>query len=100
MHHLISDHELIREVMVRFGEIMDSQGYEKVLEDIEGHGAIGKAVRDPRSIRNLQVINSFLKDIGKELASEPPSQEKANAVAALQAVFGQVKDAVQKDPPK
>jgi len=95
MHDLTADHEKIREVMVRFGEILETQGYPKVLEDIEGHGTIGKAVREPRTIAALKIIDRFLKDIGIELQKEPPSQEKANAIAALKQAFQAIKNSIR-----
>lgn len=95
MHAGIADHEKIREVMNRFGEIMEDQGYRKVLEDIEGDGQIGRAVKNPRSTQALRVIDLFLKDIAKELRKEPPSQERANALAATKAAFAEVKRNVQ-----
>lgn len=94
MHNMNADHEKIREVMIRFGEILDAQGYPKVLEDIEGQGAIGKAVANPRSLQSLKVIDKFLKDIGKELGKEAPSQERANGLSALKTTFKQVKGSI------
>ena len=97
MHNFCADHEKIREIMIRFGETMDIQGFHKVLEDIEGEGAIGRAVRDPREIKHLQTIDRFLKSIKKELEAEPDSQEKVNCLAAAKAAFQGIKLCIEMD---
>lgn len=95
MHAYAADTEKIREVMHRYGDVMEQQGYRKILEDIEGQGAIGKAVASPRTERALKVIQLFLQSIAKELQKEPPSQEVANALAATAAAYKQVQACLQ-----
>jgi hypothetical protein len=64
------DYELIRETMVRFGERMETLGFPKVLEDVEGTGKIGKCVRDPRDTERVLFIVKYLKSIGQDLLEE------------------------------
>jgi hypothetical protein len=98
MHSGTADHEGIREVMQRYGDIMDRCGYSKVLEDIEGDGAIGRAVRRPDNVKALVAIERFLRDLANLLQAERPSQERANALAATAAAYHEVKRHVEVPP--
>jgi hypothetical protein len=64
------DYELIRETMVQFGERMETLGFPKVLEDVEGAGKIGKCVRDPRDTERVMFVIKYLKDLGQDLLEE------------------------------
>jgi hypothetical protein len=64
------DYELIRETMVQFGERMESLGFPKILEDVEGAGKVGKCVRDPRDTERVLFIVKYLKGVGKDLLEE------------------------------
>jgi hypothetical protein len=64
------DYELIRETMVHFGERMETLGFPKVLEDVEGTGKIGKCVRDPRDTERVMLIVKYLKTLGQDLIEE------------------------------
>lgn len=64
------DYELIRETMVHFGERMESLGFPKVLEDVEGTGKVGKCVRDPRDTERVMFIVKYLKTLGQDLIEE------------------------------
>jgi len=64
------DYELIRETMVQLGERMETLGFPKVLEDVEGSGKIGKCVRDPRDTERVLFIVKYLKGLGKDLLQE------------------------------
>lgn len=95
MHVGDADHEQIREIMHRLGDIFDLLGYSKVLEDIEGSGAIGKAVQNPRTVPALKAIDEYLKGIGQELLAEPPSKRRANAIAALKGAFAGIQSCIR-----
>jgi hypothetical protein len=64
------DYELIRETMVQFGERMESLGFPKILEDVEGSGKIGKCVRDPRDTERVMLLVKYLKGLGQDLIEE------------------------------
>lgn len=64
------DYELIRETMVQFGERMETLGFPKVLEDVEGAGKIGKCIRDPRDTERVVFIVKYLKSLGQDLLEE------------------------------
>ena len=64
------DYELIRETMIQLGERMETLGFPKVLEDVEGAGKIGKCVRDPRDTERVLFIVKYLKSLGQDLLEE------------------------------
>jgi hypothetical protein len=70
MFDLEVDYEAVRELLIEMAEDFDTLGYNKVLEDFEGSGRIGKAVANPRDSQAVQVITLYMKGIAKELLSE------------------------------
>lgn len=76
----MADPEMIREIMVSFGEGLHTLGYNSPLEEIEGHGNVGKACKDARNERALKIISDYMKDLAKTFQAQPqnePSVQKA-----------------------
>ena len=67
----MADAELVKEIMVDLGESLAALGFNVPLEQIEGHGAIGRAVRNARTRDNLKLVALYLKDIAKTLQNHP-----------------------------
>ncbi len=76
--------------MVSLGEGLEDLGFPHPLQDIEGHGLIGRSCQNCRSDAALKVVAYFLKDLVKTMQKLTPKEldelsvEKADVVKAIQ----------------
>lgn len=96
----MADYSLVKERMVELGEVLEALGYPGPQEVIEGHGAVGKAVDECRTNDKAQVLALYLKDLHQSFATRSPDPEgnKDQAVAAVKAAWGDVRNALSDDP--
>lgn len=87
------DYTAIRHTFEALGEELDVCGWNKPRNLIEGNGAIGKAVRDCRSDRDVMALKNVLKGWATEI-KESSHQNRKQMVGLCEAAWEDFKAAV------